>query len=60
MQKVQGGKEKHVEGGRKSTCMEKYHHKVNADITQIRQESGNLYEEHGPTGTIQGQRKGLA
>ena len=40
--------------------MEQYHHKINADITQIRQESSDFYEEHRLTETVQGQRKGLA
>lgn len=60
VQEFQGRKEKYVERGQKSACLEKYHHKVNADITQIRQKSSNLYKEHGPTGTVQGQRKRLA
>lgn len=49
-----------MEKERKGTRIEKYHHKVNADITQIHQERNNLYEKHGPTGIVQGQKKGLA
>ena len=51
--KVSSGKKEHIERRRERICMAQYHHKVNADIAQIRPQSSDLYEDR-LTGTVQG------